>query len=410
MKKTILALLICLFSVNVNAFPYLPDTESAISVLPDDNIILSADWLKEEYLKKPTENIVISPMSVYLISTLLQSGAENETLKELSEFLNASSKRMRTEEYAYQNPKPYKNNAVSDYLNTLSESIQISNSLWGNFFKESFKENAVSVFKADVFPLPENTSKINAFISEKTMGKINGILPERPLSPKDNLFLVNTVYFKDEWRIPFETYETKKAEFQTPAKKKEVAMMHHIFRSLPYFENEKIQAIALPYKNGDKMYLILPKKEVSFSEFMSELSYKDIFLNMRDLPVLVKLPRFKIESETIDLIPYFKSNNVQRIFNPALSELGSVSDKETYVSSFLHRAVIEVDETGTEAAAVTAIAMANSAMPFGLKRQDMLLEFIADRPFIFMINDGLFIGIVNEPEDYTSHKKNMLFP
>ena len=77
---------------------------------------------------------------------------------------------------------------------------------------------------------------------------------------------------------------------------------------------------------------------------------------------------------------------------------------------FLHRAVIEVDETGTEAAAVTAIAMANSAMPFGLKRQDMLLEFIADRPFIFMINDGLFIGIVNEPEDYTSHKKNMLFP
>ena len=143
---------------------------------------------------------------------------------------------------------------------------------------------------------------------------------------------------------------------------------------------------------------------------MNDLSYKDIFLNMRDLPELVKHPRFKIESETIDLIPYFKSNNVQRIFNPALSELGSVSDKETHVSSFLHRAVIEVDETGTEAAAATAIAMTNSAMAFGLKRQDMLLEFIADRPFIFMINDGLFIGIVNEPDDYTSHKKNMLFP
>ena len=239
MKKIILCLAICLFSLNVNAFPYLSE-DSFISVLPDDNIVLSADWLKEEYTKNPTGNIVVSPMSVYLISTLLQSGAESETLKELTEFLNTSSKRMHTEEYVYQNPKPYKNNAVSDYLNTLSRSIQISNSLWGNFFKESFKENAVSVFKADIFPLPENTSKINAFIREKTKGKINGILPERPLSPKDNLFLVNTVYFKDEWRIPFETYATKKAEFQTPAKKKEVAMMHHIFRSLPYFENKKM--------------------------------------------------------------------------------------------------------------------------------------------------------------------------
>ncbi|MBO7333153.1 MAG: hypothetical protein J6U64_05785 [Alphaproteobacteria bacterium] len=409
MKKIILCLAICLFSLNVNAFPYLSE-DSSISVLPDDNIVLSAQWLKEEYTKNPTGNIVVSPMSVYLISTLLQSGAESETLKELTEFLNTSSKRMHPEEYVYQNPKPYKNNAVSDYLNTLSGSIQISNSLWGNFFKESFKQNAQDIFKAETFPLPQNTSEINTFVSEKTHGKINHILQERPLSPKDNLFLVNTVYFKDEWQIPFEAYATKKAEFQTPTKKKEVAMMHHIFRSLPYFENEKIQAIALPYKNGDKMYLILPKKEVSFSEFMRELSYKDIFLNMRDLPVLVKLPRFKIESETIDLIPYFKSNNVQRIFNPALSELGSVSDKETYVSSFLHRAVIEVDETGTEAAAATAIAMTNSAMAFGLKRQDMLLEFIADRPFIFMINDGLFIGIVNEPDDYTSHKKNMLFP
>ena len=398
MKKIILIFLM-LFSFSVKA-----EERFNPSHIPEDVLNLSVKWLKEAY--KPTENMVVSPMSMYLAMTLLQSGAERQTFWELTNTLNPFFTTWYRHNEDFLLPSPYTNAAVSEYLQNPSPAIEITNSVWGNLFKDSFVRTAVDVFKAEAYPLPENTSVINKFIEEKTHGKLQKMMEEYRPDSRD-LLLVNTVYFKDRWADPFEGHMTQNADFFGPTGTKKTAMMHKVFSDrIPYFENEKMQVIALPYRKGDKMYIFLPKKGIEMKDFIENLTERDLFLEMIPLPVDVYLPRFKIEYGTVEMKPVFEKWGVKRIFNPSESQLQGITSQNAYVTSIMHKAFIENNESGTEAAAATVIAMKAMGM-FGMKRQEMIFRFEANRPFVFMINDGLFIGVVNEPDDYSPFKETL---
>ncbi|MBR6674938.1 MAG: hypothetical protein IKL32_03345, partial [Alphaproteobacteria bacterium] len=157
----------------------------------------------------------------------------------------------------------------------------------------------------------------------------------------------------------------------------------------------KIQAVRLPYKNADVMQILLPKQEVNFNEFIQKLSAQDLYLKYYPVPVFLKLPRFKTDLK-ISMNDYFKKWNIQSIFDTRKASLPMLSNEPKIVTDIIHQANINVFEKGTEAAAATVIsvkATGRGRRDKPLSPKEWYIPFFAERPFIFMINNGDFIGV-----------------
>jgi serpin B len=205
------------------------------------------------------------------------------------------------------------------------------------------------------------------------------------------LYLVNTIYFKDNWKTSFEKDATREQVFYAlSGQSKKVPMMHKELK-VEYAENTKLQSIKLPYKNGGSMVIYLPKEGVDFKEFISKLSEEDLNLNYVSVKVSVSLPKFKIDKQT-DVIPLFKELGVNEIFNKRTHDLSAITGIDAYVDKIAHRAVVEIDEEGTEAAAAAAIRVVER----GMAPKPRIFE--ANRPFLFFITQGDFIGIYTGDE------------
>lgn len=244
-------------------------------------------------------------------------------------------------------------------------------------------------------------AQINKWVSDATKKKITDLLKPDDLDPLTRLVLTNAVYFKGTWTTAFDKKLTHEAPFTLGAgKTKQVQMMSQKAK-FRYFENDDVQVLRLPYgKDRVAMYLVLPqqiqKHLIDPIGIVNSANWEKWMTGLRETEVQVMLPRFKASFEA-ELRGPLSTLGMADAFSEAKADFtGMTGGKDLYIKLVRHKAVLEVNEAGTEAAAATAVVMDTKSMT-------RTVTFRADRPFLCAIRDDrsgalLFLGAINDPK------------
>jgi len=243
---------------------------------------------------------------------------------------------------------------------------------------------------------------INGWTETKTKGKIKDLFPEGSLDPLSRLVLVNAVYFKGTWQVPFSKEMTSDADFTKPGGEKiQVKMMAAAgTREAEYAENEELQSLRLPYKGGGlAMLVLLPREGKALAETEKALTGEklaEIRKSLAEQKVKVFLPKFTFSSGFV-LNGALADLGMPLAFTDAADFSGMDGTRNLYIQKAFHKAFVEVNEEGTVAAAATGVAMGLKSMP-----SFDFAVFRANRPFLFFIEEPktgliLFMGRVEDP-------------
>lgn len=343
------------------------------------------------------ENILFSPVSVALALSMAYNGAAGETQAAMAQALGVADI-----------DREQLNEANRLLLALLQESdvrVEVANSLWlrqGLPFLADFVELIQTYYHAQVSQLDFKDAgavpTINEWVADKTQGLIDKIV-EEPIDPLTIAFLLNAVYFRGDWTDAFAAADTRDDVFHTPAGPVTVPFMHKT-ASFDYLENDDLQAIRLPYAQGrTAMYIFLPADPGAFNEKLNQEQWARWQGSFKSAWGSLALPKFKFEFEE-SLNEALAALGMGIVFEPMgadFSKMIEIPGQNVYISQVKHKAFIEVDEKGTEAAAVTSLEVRMTGLPpqpsFAMK---------IDRPFFFLIYDQetdaiLFMGSVCDP-------------
>jgi serpin B len=354
------------------------------------------DFLKKHNaVENANKNYFVSPLSLHIAMGMLLNGAEGKTKEEIQTGLRVSSD-LTTTNGIYKDL--IENLPISDpkVTNTIANSVWYRNTFsveksFLDILKTSFNANAY----AEDFNNTATVSKINNWASDNTNGKIKKVLDQ--IEPAHVMFLMNALYFKGDWKIPFKTENTQDATFDGTVGSKNVKMMN-MMEKVKYANRESYQAIDLAYGSGNySMTILLPNTNTSISGVLNSLSvteWKNLNSALQEQKVIVGLPKFTLEYET-NLNKVLENMGMKTMFSDAadLSKIAPPAGK-LKVGFVKQNTFVAVDEKGTEAAAVTTIGVEVTSVP-------IMPEFICNRPFLFFISEKqsntiLFAGkIVN---------------
>lgn len=375
-------------------------------ILIEGNKLFAIELFKEIARTKEGENLFISPYSISSAIGMAYNGAKGNTKDEIANILGIGE----ISDEAFNSGSKY---LLQKLNKSESATIKINNSIWirdGFEVNKDFIDKNIEVFDAYIKPLDFSekgaAETINNWIDKKTEHLINNII-EPPIDPLAQMFIINTIYFNGKWKIPFELGNTRGDVFYNNKKEETTVPMMNMKESQYYMESDTYQAIKLQYIKGTTyIYLILPKESENLSEIIKNITIEElnnIVNGMKlELEVRLQLPKFKLEYGPVILNEELKNLGMKEAFAPKLANLTDVYesvDDNLYISRILHKAVIEVDETGTVAAAVTVEELKTES---AMEVEDPK-TFIANRPFMFMIYDEveeviLFMGTLVDIE------------
>jgi len=242
---------------------------------------------------------------------------------------------------------------------------------------------------------------INSWVEEKTNEKIKDLIAKGVLDSMTRLVLTNAVYFKGDWASKFKEERTKDAPFTLAnGDKIDVPMMNQV-EKFGYMETDTFQALGLPYVDDElSMIILLPKKHDGLGELEQSLTLESLSQIIEDIhkrEVVVSIPKFKMTSQ-FSLAGVLKSMGMQDAFSGRADFSGINGQKDLYISAVIHKAYVDINEEGTEAAAATAVTIRLTSV--GPAPSPV---FRADHPFLFLIRDNqsgsiLFLGRVMNPK------------
>ena len=343
-------------------------------------------FLKEINKYNKNKNFVFSPMSIYQILSLTANGARGNTLHEMVKALSGNS---ITE----------LNRINSEILNAAKNftSIEIANAIMTRIEPlDEFKKIAYS-YDATIEKL-KSADQVNSWCFLKTHGKILQIVDQ--LDPLTKMILLNAIYFKGTWKNKFKPEKTQKKYFYNfgeQTKPVQVNMMN-LETKFNYYSDEKVQVIEIPFsKDSVSAVIFLPQKLQNINDFIAELDDQKIkkYLNsLFPITVDLELPKFKIEFES-GLNTYLHNLGMKQAFSP-MADLSGLAKggNDLYIDSVIQKAFIEVDESGAEAAAVTAVIINGWSSIINIRQR-----MYVNRPFLMMLrskalpedNDVLFL-------------------
>lgn len=302
------------------------------------------------------------------------------------------------------------NAAVKALLSDEHEAVEISiaNSLWLNqtaSFLPSFLQQVTEFYQAQLnqldFAIPTAADEINAWVREQTNDKIGGIIDKT--NPESILYLMNAIYFKGSWTESFAEELTEEKPFRMMDGTTRPHPLMSQLGSYLYLENSDIQAISLPYGNGRfSLYVFLPPENVSLDRFYQELNaeqWDNWIKAMQRQEGMIQLPRFELDY-SIALNDTLEQMGMGIAFSPNQADFSNMTSENVHISEVQHKTFVEVNEEGTEAAAVTSVGIARVSleeMP-----EPELFSMIVDRPFFMAIRDNrtqtiLFMGSIVNP-------------
>jgi len=350
-----------------------------------------------QQLGKAGGNLFFSPFSVSSALGMTFAGARENTAAEMKAALSfALDQEQLHDSFRQLNEK------LASVANNDGQKLNIANGLCltGGDVSEEFKALLQKNYGAELFA--GDLEKINGWVKTKTESKIEKIL--EMLDPDSVCVLLNAIYFKGIWESQFDEKQTKEAPFRLSETENVNVPFMYQKASFRLIEKDDFQAIAMPYKGKSlSMIAVLPQKVDGLAGLEKDLSPEKIEAWLAELDsaseetVKLYLPKFKFETG-YDLVSAFTALGMKDAFDTVgaadFSGMGWPKGK-LWISQIKHKAFVEVNEEGTEAAAATAVEMATKSI-------SMDPVFKADRPFIFMIRDNsigsiLFMGRVANP-------------
>ncbi|KAM5294790.1 antithrombin-III [Glossophaga mutica] len=360
--------------------------------------------------KKDNDNIFLSPLSISTAFAMTKLGACNNTLRQLMEVFKFDTISEKTSDqihffFAKLNCRLYRKANKSSQLVS-------ANRLFGDkslTFNETYQDISELVYGAKLQPLDfkENAelsrATINQWISNKTEGRITDVIPPEAIDEFTVLVLVNTIYFKGLWKSKFSPENTRKEPFfKFDRESCSASMMYQEGRFRFRRVAEGTQVLELPFKGDDiTMVLILPTLEKGLAKVEQELSpevLQEWLDELVETMLVVHMPRFRIE-DSFSVKEQLQDMGLVDLFSPDKSRLpGIVAEgrDDLYVSDAFHKAFLEVNEEGSEAAASTSIVIAGRSL------NPHRVTFKANRPFLVLIrevalNTIIFMGRVANP-------------
>jgi serpin B len=309
-------------------------------------------------------------------------------------------------------------------LNTLSQKgdcqLVVANALWGQkdyTFLERFLNIVEASYGAGLYKVDfkgaadDARREINRWVEEKTKEKIKDLIERGVLNEGTRLVLTNAIYFKGKWASEFEKEDTRDEPFSLIRGEKVKVPMMHKKSEFYYMENDTLQALEMPYKGKVPQDVEMPYKEGELSmvvflpketgglrgleeRFTSE-NVKGWLSRLEKREVIVSFPKFKTTSE-FSLSGFLMNMGMTDAFGSA-DFSGIDGTRELNISAVVHKAFVDVNEEGTEAAAATGVAFGITSAPISQPPR-----FTADHPFIFIIRDRcsgsiLFCGRIMDP-------------
>lgn len=351
------------------------------------------------------KNVMLSPLSVLLALGMTTNGANGATLSSLLDLLIPNGGTLQQF-----------NAANKHYLASITQlndvELSIANSLWLNKkmnFDQAFLSKTKDVYHASAksldFSARSSLTSINSWVSDATRGTIKTILDS--LDPEALMYLINAVYFKGDWKIPFTKESTYKENFFTEDMVISAPFMHQTAH-LPYAKALDAQILMMNYTNERFALLaILPSEFTDLGSWLASQKEQGGFTqrmfaaveSLQSNRMELSLPKFEA-SYTKSLVDDLKQLGMNDPFDASKADFSLMSEsrgKDLVIGEVLHKSFIRVDEKGSEAAAVTSIMMKATSMPY---REELQLSF--DRPFFYAIIDKqakipLFMGILANP-------------
>jgi serine protease inhibitor len=356
------------------------------------------DIFRRLHEEEPEKNIFISPMSIGAAMAMTTNGAAGQTRLDMEAAMNLETIGMEDANAAYQT-----------LLHVLPEmdpdvTAQLANSIWyreGVSVVPDFLETTDTYYESETqeldFSDPAAKDIINGWVKDNTNGLIEEIISDIPGNAV--MFLINAIYFKGAWKQEFDPERTAPTPFfQSDGSQVQVDMMHNGGLWLPYFETEDFHAVDLAY--GDSIFsmtVLLPKEDVAINTLVNQLetsAWNDWVSSFHIDSVYFAMPKFEMEYDKM-LNDVLIDLGMQRAFDGGAADFSNlIQGGGVWIDKVKHKSFIEVDEKGTEAAAVTSVSVITSAP---------VIPIVAmNRPFLFVIRENqsnsiLFIGKMMNP-------------
>ncbi|KFZ53607.1 Leukocyte elastase inhibitor, partial [Antrostomus carolinensis] len=361
------------------------------------------DFFKELSKSKRNDNIFFSPLSISAALSMVQLGAGGSTAKEMEKCEEAGGAHSQFQELL---------SALSKATATCS--LSIANRLFGEVtfkFLQKYLDSTRALYHAELEAMDfinaaeKSRRKINSWVEKQTGGKIRDLLPPGSTDGTTVLALVNAIHFKGQWARKFEEKNTKEMPFRLNKREhRNVLMMCRTGKyKLARRQEEQVTVLELPYTGKElSMFILLPEnicdESTGLEQLESAVTYEKLteWTNMENVylqEITVYLPQFRME-ESYELIPVLQALGMRDAFIFEQADFSGLSEKPgLFLSKVIHKSFVEVNEEGTEAAAVT-IGMIVIGSASCLHKP---YEFRADHPFLFLIKHNpsksiLFFG------------------
>lgn len=389
------------------------ETEDAFLVAGNNDFALRLyDALRQE----TDGNLLVSPYSVSLALAMVYLGAEGETAAQMAEVLGfdhdpadlATAFRDLSDEMVE------RGNAEADKeTGQAARGLSIANTLWGEStfpFSRTYLDTLNDEFGAglELVAFSEDPDgardEINDWVADHTKDRIEDIVPEGAITTDTRLVLANAIWFSGAWSSAFSADNTDDGEFTLLDGETVTVPFMRQTESYPYVAGEGFQAVELPYDGSGFAFTVLVPDAGEFDAFeasLDQVALDAILADLQGVEVRLQLPRFSFDYDA-NLSDTLKALGMTDAFDGNLADFTGMVDGDTpnplVIGGVLHKAFIDVNEDGTEAAAATVVMMeATSAQPDAEP-----VELVVDRPFVFAIRDAesgtvLFLGRVLDP-------------
>ncbi|MBN2684202.1 MAG: serpin family protein [Pontiellaceae bacterium] len=368
---------------------------------PAESVNALAVDLYQQISTQEDGNLFFSPYSISSALAMTYGGARGETAAQMNKVLHFGGQDATHPAFS----------TLRTNLNAVEKKgdiqLSVANALWPQkdySFRAEYLDLIKNYYASEIRPVDYATNKadarkqINTWVEEQTNEKIKDLIPEGALNELTRLVLVNAIYFKGNWASQFKSSDTHDAPFHLSRDKTVQVSMMSQKEHFRYAETGTFQAVELPYEGDDlSMLILLPSGTNTLAALETEFKADTLSsLRFRNQELIVQLPKFKLES-SFGLGDTLQQMGMTDAFSRSSDLSGMDGTRKLFISSVIHKAFVEVNEEGTEAAAATGVVVGLRSMP----RPPMV--FTADHPFLFFIRDNasgtiLFMGRMMNPK------------
>jgi len=405
LKRTILlVILTLLICTQVTSAQDTPD----FAPLVEGNNAFAFD-LYQQIAAGSEDNILYSPYSISLALAMTYAGARGETEQQMQDTLHfALSQSELHPMFGYLNNTL--NSRAEEFAAYEVEALHlnIANALWGeqtlpfhSDFTQTLEQNYAAALRlVDFINAPEDARvMVNDWVADETEDRIQDLVPQGVITPDTRLVLANAIYFQAGWMNTFDEAFTRDDSFNLLDGTQVTVPMMNLQENFLYTAGDGYQAIQLPYWGDMSMLVFLPDAGQfdTFEQAMSTQTLSDTLANLTPQDISLAMPRFEYEF-SVGLNDILSALGMPIAFTDD-ADFSGMADAPLSISDVLHKAYIKVDESGTEAAAATAVVVGITSVQVP---QEVTVMRI-DRPFIYVIYDQrtntlLFMGRVLNPQ------------